>query len=295
MAQVDWDQDDPYADAGGGAPPTQPPPGFVPGNVADAPGEVPTWPTDPWTPNAPPKTKPTGSHPWDAAYDPPKPSDPGDGRVWIWMGDQWGLTVPEGAPFGPKTTPAPSGGGGAGVEAPGAPSLNYPGYESSGPFVPRNDTFNFDPFVANPFTDSSWADAEKEPGYDASRTQLRKQVEQGAANRGVLRSGMTIGDLYTNLDALGQQNFKQFDDRRYRNWSGNEADRFQAWSGNLGASRNKFLDEYGIDRDVYDRHATDVDRGNNYRFNAADAGFKDALDRWKTYVGSLTSLARPVE
>lgn len=267
----DYDPYDPFgnggADSGGGyTPPAAPP-------YADPP--------------PPDLTGQGGGDPPPQDNRPPKPPDPGDGRVWIWMGDQWGLTVPEGSPFGPHVGPA------AGSAPPASAALNYPAYQSAGAFTPRNGTFNFDPFVPQAFTASSWADAEKEPGYDASRTQLRKQVEAGAANRGVLRSGMTLGDIYTNLDALGQQNFKQFDDRRYRNWSGNEADRYQAWSGNLGASRNKFLDEYGIDRDIYDRHATDVDRSNNYNFNAADASFKDALDRWKVYVSSLSSLAQP--
>lgn len=216
--------------------------------------------------------------------------------------------------------------------------LPYPEWQSAGPlpelsqagpFTPRRDSYTVTPFAPvpfahDPYTASSWTDAENEPGYGASRTELRKQVEQGAANRGVLRSGMTIGNLYKNLDALSQQNFTQFDDRRFRNYSanranafethqGNEFGRYRAWEGNTGAERNRFLDEFGVDRDVYDRyasdvdrgnsnklglydrHATDVDRGNNYRFNAADASFKESLDRWKTMVQSLTTLGRPVE
>lgn len=192
------------------------------------------------------------------------------------------------------TTPPPSGGPPPGYQPPRtsgggdpfspvgggqAPMLAYPAYESAGPFTPRNPTFTFDPF-----TPSSWADAENEPGYAASRQELRKQIEAGAAHRGMVRSGMTIRDLYSNLDALSQQNFSQFDDRRFRNWQ-----------GNLGAAAQKFELELGVDRDIYDRRATDIDRGNNYRFNVADASFKDALTRWTEMVRSLTQTARPVD
>lgn len=155
--------------------------------------------------------------------------------------------------------------------------LPYPAFESAGPFAPRHGSFEFDPYQA-----STWTDAENEPGYKESRLQLRKMIEQGAANKGILRSGMTIGDIYTNLDALGQQNMTQFDNRRYRNWSGNR---------DLAAQ--KFGLELGVDRDVYDRRAADIDRGNNYRYNVADSSFKDDLSRWQEKVRSLTSMAKP--
>lgn len=209
-----------------------------------------------------------------------------------------------------------------------SPTLNYPDYQSAGvfappnrtplaPFKPRTATFELDPLTLDPYAPSSWSDAEQEPGYQPSRDQLKKQVEASAAYRGMARSGMTIRDLYTNLDALGQQNFKQFDDRRFRNYRSDVDTKTSAWAQNQAARFDKFGAEYGIDRDVYDRyandieagnayayaagrdvydrHAQDVDRGNNYRYNVADAGFKDALSRWTTMVNSLTSVARPVE
>lgn len=195
-------------------------------------------------------------------------------------------------PNNPRNAPAPGPTGGPGTGGPRgggdpfsgdswggmAPMLPFPEYESAGPFTPRRDTFAFDPF-----TPSSWADAENEPGYRASRDQLRKQVEAGAAHRGMVLSGMTIGDVYKNLDALSQQNFSQFDDRRFRNWTGNR---------DLAAT--KFGLELGVDRDIYDRRATDIDRRNNYRFNVADASFKDALARWTERTRSLTEMARPI-
>lgn len=173
--------------------------------------------------------------------------------------DPYGPTIPTGGdyhlPGGPKPAGDPYSYGG------GFPRPEYPGYQSA-------PGFSYDPYTA-----SSWVDAENEPGYMASRENLRKQVEAGAAYRGVVRSGATIGDIYKNLDALGQQNFSQFDDRRFRNWSGN----------------------MGLEKTKHDYVVSDIDRANNYRFNIADAAAKDSLERWKAQVASITSLARPVE
>lgn len=270
------------------------------------------------------ETLPPGTPPADVyrpGSDPPQ---------WAWEQQQGlpesgpgGMTPPDIYRDWPGQAPAPTGGGDGGYSYGGgggggaygfgnAPQLSYPDWISAGEFVaperqgigafkPR--TANFD---LNPFKASDWGDAENEPGYVAARGNLRKQIEAGAAHRGMVRSGMTIGDLYSNLDALSQQNFKQFDDRRFRNYQSDE-----------GGRLTKFQQEYGIDRDVYDRyaadiesgnnyrygaakdtygfHAADVDRGNNYRFNAADGAFRDALERWKTQVNALVSMSRPVD
>lgn len=216
------------------------------------------------------------------------------GLRWVFQDGMW-QTVQ--MPRGNTTAPPPVTGGGGfdpygsndyhlpgsgdpfgagGGRKPGE-MLPFPQFQSAGPFTPRRSTFEFDPYTA-----SSWTDAENEPGYKDSRLELRKMTEQGAANRGVLRSGATIGEVYKNLDALGQQNFSQFDNRRYRNWSGNR---------DLAAS--KFGMELGVDRDVYDRGAADIDRGNNYRYNVANATFGDDLARWQEQVRSLTTLGKP--
>lgn len=241
-----------------------------------------------------------------------------------------------GGPAAPTTIAAP-----AGADGEMASVFDWPGFESAGAFVPRDTVLETrpapvaDPFVFedapayqnfsyDPYVGSSWVDAEKEPGYDASRNQLRKQIEAGAAHRGMLRSGMTIGDLYTGLDSLGQQNFANFDNRNFRNysanrdnaftahqanaankfqewqgnrnskfdaWQANGNNRFQAWQGDTNADAQKFGLELGADRDIHDRKATDVDRGNNYRYNVASSQFQDMLSRWQERVRSLTSIA----
>lgn len=228
-----------------------------------------------------------------------RPPSPNPNAVW---NDDWwdgrsdyigGWLIPNSTTFGPSGPGGPTG------PAPAAPAVggetatafDWPGYQSAGPFQPRDDTFDYTPFNYDPYTASSWEDAEKEPGYGASRNQLKKQIEAGAAYKGMLRSGMTIGDLYSGLDSLAQQNFSNFDNRRFRNYSENRNNAFGAWQGNLNAAAQKFALELGADKDVYDRKATDLDRGNNYRFNVASSQFQDMLSRWQERVRSLTNIA----
>lgn len=196
--------------------------------------------------------------------------------------------------FGGGGGPAPQGPATGTFSYDGGPTANFGSYQSAGEFVPRNATFNFTPFSYGAFPGSSWEDAEKEPGFDKSQERLRKMVENSAAYRGVLRSGMTIGDVGTYLDQNKSQNFQQFDARNFRNWGANRDNAFSAWNANLNASRNKFLDEYGIDKDIYGFRAQDIDRGNNYNFNTKSAELNNELAKWTAMVNSLTTLGRPV-
>lgn len=275
----------------------------------------------------------TGPQPGDRRDSPDGPNyfEEWNGTRWVRYDTPGTGTWQNGPDRGPTTTGGGGDTGGLGgvfANVGQAPMLAYPDYESAGNFVapartplkaftPRNATFDLEPLSIDPYTASSWTDAENEPGYAASRQKLKKQVEQSAANRGMARSGMQIGDLYSNLDALSQQNFGQFDDRRFRNYRSNAETKTDVWSRNQGQRLDKFREEFGIDQSIYDRYAadvesgnaygykaasdtyqaraTDVDRKNNYRFNVADASFKDALSRWTTMVGSLTTMARPVE
>lgn len=217
---------------------------------------------------------------------PEKPTDPGDGRVYIWNGSSWVLTEPINAPFGPPSAKST-------FNYEGGPQANFSPYMSPGPFTPRNATFSYQPFSYEAFKPSSWEDAEKEPGYQQAQDRLAKMVQSSAAYKGVLRSGSTIGDLSSVLDANKSQNFQQFDTRNFRNWGANRDNAFGSWSANLTAARNKFLDEYGIDKDIYSFHAQDVDRNNNYNFNTENASLQAELQKWTAMVNSLTSLGRP--
>lgn len=191
--------------------------------------------------------------------------------------------IPSGWPGGP---PGPQ----SSTTFGSSPMLNYPAWQSAGPFQPRDDTFDFEPFSYEAFAPTSYGDLEKQPGFAEGQQRLQKQIEAGAAHQGMLRSGMTLGNLWTGLDTNKQQRFAEFDGRRARDYTMNRGNAFEGWAANLGANRNKFLDEYGIDKDKYTFQAADTDRGNNYRFNAADASFKDALARWTEQVRSLTQI-----
>ncbi len=167
-----------------------------------------------------------------------------------------------------------SGGGGKGMGGFDYNSFDWPGFESAGKFSPRHPDFNYENFKG-----SSWADAENEPGFKGSRDLLKRQLEAGAAFKGIARSGMALGDIYTNLDALNGQNFKQFDDRNYRNWGANR-----------DLAQLKWMDEYQVDKDTFDFGARDVDRANNYRFNVAKTKFDANLQSWLEQIRSLTSI-----
>ena len=186
--------------------------------------------------------------------------------------DPRGYTPDGNNPYVPRTS-------GIDIGRPPGSMLPYPDYESPGPFTPRDATFEDDPY-----TPSSWEDAENEPGFAEAQKRLSKMVQNSAAYQGVLRSGATIGELDSVLDTNRGQNFAQFDARRFRNWGANRDDKFRSWSTN-----------YGVDKDAYNFHAQDVDRGNNYRFNVADRSFADELSRWQEQVRSLTQLSRPPE
>lgn len=276
---------------------------------------------------APPATSGPKGPPYTMANPPPPNTDPSTEWIFNPTTGQFELRPRNVAPpnnTDPTPTPSPTPGPSPYPTGPspweptnnstmptggydGPPQLNFDPYQSAGPFQPRDDTFEYTPFSYrdfsyDPYTASSWEDAEKEPGYDASRKQLKGQIEGGAAYRGMLRSGMTLKDIYTGLDSLGQQNFANFDNRRFRNysanrdnsfqsWQGNRDNAFQSWSGNLGAAAQKFGLELGVDRDIYDRGATDVDRRNNYNFNTKSAQAADALARWQEQVRSLTNIS----
>ena len=225
-----------------------------------------------------PTTNNTNTDTYDPMKDRSKTPPKRDGFIWEWdeRNGRWMEYVDPAAgrktPGGETAPPVP-------VGTIGQPNWGESGpfdpYQSPGAFKPRQDTFQFDPY-----TPSSWEDAENEPGFRQSQDRLRKEIEAGAAYRGMLRSGMTLTDLDTGLGSSRRQNFESFDSRRFRNYSANRDNAFGAFTAN-----------YGIDRDIYDRGAQDVDRGNNYRFNVSSQKFQDALARWQEQVRSITSIA----
>jgi hypothetical protein len=175
-----------------------------------------------------------------------------------------------------------------------APSFNWPtfappAYESPGAFKPRHDTFTYQDFTA-----PTMQEAENEPGYQFSRDQGRKALETSAAARGILRSGGTLKDILEYGNKFAEQNY------------GNVFNRNQSvWGANRQNALDKFTTEYGIDRDVYDRYAADIGNKNQYNYRSAWDSFSaldsqrkfeltDALERWKSQLGALTSLSQPV-
>lgn len=250
MAQ--WDEEDPWA--------TQWPPAATP------PPPSADWMTDAKNEADPPFTPGQTSD-----NRPPKPPDPGDGRTWIWMGDQWGLTVPESAPFGT------GGGGGGGTQGPASGKFDYGRPEGMLPFSAYR-AFDYPDFSFASFAPSDRTmlyDDNQNPGFTKSQERLRKMIEAGAAYQGMLKSGNTFDKLGSILSNNEESQFKAFDDRRYRNWMGDRDNAFGAWQANEGEAER------------------DNQRFNDYRYNTEKASFDDMLSRWTSLVNSTTQLALP--
>jgi len=327
-----------------------------PASVATAPPVV-TPPANTGTTNPPPSGR-GGMDP----NNPPK-EDPPPGTKWQFDPANGWFPMPIGitnSPPGPGTTDSVDTGSGALAKFDSSgftwPTYTAPTYQSPGPFTPRQDTFtprqdtfkpsqptfSYDAFTPSqptfsydPFTAPTAEQARNSPGYQAAATEARKQLEAGAAYRGTLRSGMTLGDILKQQTALGDQNYNNVFGRElegyntnrgnaFNNWAantGNELNTYKTnrdnaysnWEGNLGAEKTIFdtnfgVDKtifdtnYGIDTDIYDRMAADVDRGNNYRFNASQAEFApkqrsaeltfaDLYSRWRDLLNSTTQIA----
>lgn len=260
-----YNDQEPYADQ-----PQDPPKGPA---WTDPDTTMPDWLHDP---NSPPSARPA----------------PPDGYVWKWDAGAgiWGLIAGQGTVGGavkketavdrlPMNDPLPTGGGGGvgGTSGSGpdySQMLPYSPYREYGPFSPAHKEFSYEPY-----TQSSYDDLEAQPGYKDDQARLQKQIEAGAAYRGMLRSGMTLGNLWNGLDENKSQRFAEFDNRRFRNWGANRQSAYDA-----------FLANYGIERDIYDRGSSENDRFNNYRYNTEHDSFQAALDKWKAMVSSLTQI-----
>lgn len=284
--------------------PDVPPPPATGGPVwTDPDNAPPDWLHDP---NAPPSSRPA----------------PPDGLVWKFENGMWGLiqavganTTTPGASGGGNLaaieaagraadaaagrvggymngnvwvngSPTSTGGGGGGGGGNG--QFNYgrgdlPGfspYREMAPFQFSQGPFSYSAFT--PTDREGLYDNNQNPGFVKSQERLRKMIEAGAAFKGVLRSGNTFDELGSVLGNNEEQQFKGFDDRRFRDWSGNRANAADAWSRNLGAEQFS-----------YSGAATENERFNNYRFNTENSDRNDVLSRWQSLISQLGSVAKP--
>lgn len=209
---------------------------------------------------------------------------------------------------GPTTYGDPTAGGGALAQYDSTgfewPTYTAPAYQSAGTFTPRQATFapSRPTFDYDPFTAPTAEQARNNPGYQAAATEARKQLEAGAAYRGTLRSGMTLGDILKQQTALGDQNYDRVYGRELDTYKTNRGNAYENWMGSLNSEKMAFDTNYGIDRDIFDRGADDTYRGNDYRFNASQAEFApkqrkaeltfaDLYSRWRDLLNSTTQIA----
>lgn len=136
--------------------------------------------------------------------------------------------------------------------------------------------FNWSRFAPTPFTSrfgpytpTTLAEAESDPGYAFARDQGRKTLENSAAGRGVLRTGGTLKDILEYGNRFAQQNYESVDNRRFRNWGANVDNEFRAYDTN-----------YRGEKDAFD--AT---------HDAERLTFADQYNRWKSKLDALTNLS----
>lgn len=236
-----------------------------------------------------------------------------DGTKWVEYSDGVGAGGPP--PGGRKTGDEGGGNNDGGVLGGGAlaqfdssgfewPTYQAPAFQSAGVFAPRQATFapSRPTFDYDPFAPPTAETARNNPGYQAAATEARKQLEAGAAYRGTLRSGMTLGDILKQQTALGDQNYNQVYGRELDTYKTNRGNAFENWAANLGSEKSIFDTNLGVDRDIFDRGADDTYRGNDYRFNASQAEFAprqrsaeltfaDLYSRWRDLLNSTTQIA----
>lgn len=277
---------------------------YGPGEAAPPPAAEPAAPPPAVTPPA--QTGPTTTPPPNGSTTPNM--DPEGYTGGYWMNGAWVRGEPRSAPGGPLPNPGTDGTGGALAQFDSSgyewPTYTAPAFQGAGVFKPRQDTFapSRPTFDYDPFAPPTAEQARNNPGYQAAATEARKQLEAGAAYRGTLRSGMTLGDILKQQTALGDQNYNQVFGRELDTYKTNRGNAYENWMGNLNSEKMAFDTNYGIDRDIFDRSADDTYRGNDYRFNASQAEFApqqrkseltfaDLYSRWRDLLNSTTQIA----
>lgn len=259
MAQFDEDPDNPY-DYWNRVPTD---PWLQHGSSTDpAPTTTPTTP--------PPATAGGGSHPWDASVDPPKPDDPGDGRVYIWMGDHWGLTEPANAPY-PTSNQYPT------------DTLTHSPYQFQDLSWPD---WNPPQFQAPPafsyadFVPPTLADAQNEPGYRFAADEGAARIQNNAAAKGNILSGGAIKNLV-----------KWANDYATQNYNGVYGRGLQTWQANRNNAAENYMTNYGVSRDVFDRNYNSYVGGNQSARDKAKLQFQRDWDIYQADLDTKKYLA----
>lgn len=244
----------------------------------------------------PPATTTTGSNTDDDSWrrDETKPPhlygrQPREGHQWFWdaSAGQWVERPYLGYPT-TKTNNNEFGGYGDGSYH--SPAFNWPTFNAPRYTAPA-DFAAPPPFSFEAFRAPTLEDARNEPGYAFAADEGRRQLEQSAAARGVLRTGGTLKDI------LGWGN--RFAEQNYGNVFNRGA---QTYGMNRENALGNYLTNYNISRDVYDRgrqSGLDVyDRDYqaalaefNPRFRSAELTFDDMYRRWKAMVDANTAVA----
>lgn len=206
---------------------------------------------------------------------------------------------------GPGPTPTPGGFGGFGGGNSGA-GFQWPGFKP--PPLPTLPTFqkpadfSFGEFAYDPFTAPTMDQAMAEPGYEMSRREGQRALENSAGARGVLRTGGTLKDLIGFGQNLAAQQYGNVYNRAANTYGMNRTGAFDTWKGNRESAADTYRTNFGVSRDVFDRQygrGLDLyDRSFNAelakfnpQFTAAQLTFGDIYNRDRDRLNSLTNIA----
>lgn len=234
------------------APPQTAPPAQAPTTTTETPPPPTTGGGD---------TPPTGTHNWDGRWDPQKPDDPGDGRVYIWMGDHWGLTEPTGSGLGPTGTGST---GGTGLKGFGSgPTYTAPGYLSAGEFD-AGPAFSYKDFVA-PDPNS----LQNDPSFQWRFNQGLKALSAQKAGQGTFLSGATGKALQDYGQNAASQEYGNIWNRSMGEYNANRDNAFGSWAAN-----------YGQRKDAYGFKAQDTQNQNQFNLTNAQQDWNSAFSDW---------------
>ncbi len=215
--------------------------------------------------------------------------------------------------WNPAASGGDSGGGGGGGGGATAPTGSSVGDISQFPtFNPPTPTpqqglsapspYTFTPFVNGTFTAPTLEEAQNQPGYKFGLQQGQQALENSAAERGTLRGGGTLKDLFGYTNAAAEQNYGNVFNQDLTTFNTNEGNRFGAWAANTGQGLQAYNTNWGVNKDVnasgnaanqqnYTNAYQNAAGVFNPQFQASQLTFADSYDRWLAKLNSLTQIA----
>lgn len=167
----------------------------------------------------------------------------------------------------PRTAPSgPSGRSGYMGDRRALSDLNYPMFDAPDFVAPP-------PFTYEAFVAPTLSEAQSEPGFEFAMQQGLKAMENSKAYLGTYRTGGTIKGLNDYARNMANQNYNDVFRRKGETYDRNREN-----------AADSYVTNYGISRDVFDRHYTGARDEYSSRARAAELKFARDWDLY-TYEG----------